>query len=446
MKKQGILFIVHKKWIYTGPKAVFIGALLLASTLVATLAGAQSPARSDSAVMAFLAAQHIPVTENNTLTLLKSGQEKFDALFDDIARARQHIHLEYFNIRNDSIANRLFELLAGKVSEGVEVRVIFDAFGNMSNNRPLKEKHLTSLREQGIEIEIFDPLCFPYFNHINHRDHRKIAVIDGRVGYTGGINVADYYLNGTPEIGEWRDMHVRIEGEAVDCLQEIFLAMWTLITGCDIDQGGYCNGAAVPAPDTATAIDTVTVIDTATSVRIAIVDRVPRKMSRQMRDTYIQSMNAAQSKIQIVNAYFIPGRAIKKALKAALVRGVTVEIMISKKSDVPFTPEGVFYVAHRLVKKGADVYVYNGGFHHSKVMTVDECFSAVGSVNFDARSFNHDYEVCAFIFDEQTAAELGAIFEDDKTRSTKMTPEDWQKRPVWKRFTGWLANLLSPLL
>ncbi|MDR0728588.1 MAG: cardiolipin synthase [Prevotellaceae bacterium] len=398
--------------------------------LVALLAGAQTAGRSDSTVMAFLDSLQIPVTENNALTLLKSGQEKFDALFDDIAAATHHVHLEYFNIRNDSITNRLFDLLALKVQQGVKVRVIFDAFGNMSNNKPLKKKHLKALRERGIAIEEFDPIRFPYLNHISHRDHRKIAIVDGRTGYIGGINIADYYLDGMPDIGEWRDMHVRIEGAAVDCLQEIFMAMWMQITGEAIDSGDYCRGNT-------TAGD---------GRQIAIVDRVPHTMNRQMREVYIRSMNAAQSKIQIVNAYFIPGKAIRKALKRAIERGVVVEIMISAKSDVKFTPDGVFYVAHQLMKKGADVYVYNDGFHHSKVMTVDDCFSAIGSVNFDARSFNHDYEVCAFIFDEETAAELNCIFEDDKIHSTKMIPEEWKKRSPWKRFTGWLANLLSPLL
>ena len=149
--------------------------------------------------------------------------------------------MEYFNFRNDSIANALFDLLAEKVKEGIEVRALFDAFGNWSNNKPLKKRHLKAIRERGIEIVKFDPFKFPYINHAAHRDHRKIVVIDGKIGYTGGMNIADYYINGLPKIGTWRDMHIRIEGPAVDILQEIFLTIWNKSahsqTGIDINPG-----------------------------------------------------------------------------------------------------------------------------------------------------------------------------------------------------------------
>ena len=149
---------------------------------------------SDSLVLRFLEESGIPISDNNKVKLLKSGREKFIDLFEAIREAKHHIHLEYFNFRNDSIANALFDLLAQKVKEGVEVRAMFDAFGNWSNNKPLKKKHLKKIREQGIEIVKFDPFTFPYINHAAHRDHRKIAVIDGKIAYTGGMNIADYYI------------------------------------------------------------------------------------------------------------------------------------------------------------------------------------------------------------------------------------------------------------
>ena len=167
---------------------------------------------SDSTLVAYLNNLGIETTTHNKLKLLKSGEEKFIDLFQKIEEAKHHVHLEYFNFRNDSIANALFELLAKKAKEGVEIRAIFDAFGNFSNNQPLKKKHLKEIRENGIEIVKFDPLRFPWINHVFHRDHRKIVVIDGKIGYTGGMNIADYYIEGLPEIGDWRDMHIRIEG------------------------------------------------------------------------------------------------------------------------------------------------------------------------------------------------------------------------------------------
>lgn len=148
-------------------------------------------ATSDSLVMHYLQQQGIPVTANNEVKLLMSGREKFLDLFEEIRHAKHHIHLEYFNFRNDSIANALFDLLAEKVQEGVEVRALFDAFGNWSNNKPLKKHHLKAIRDRGIEIVKFDPITFPWINHAMHRDHRKIVVIDGKIGYTGGMNIAD---------------------------------------------------------------------------------------------------------------------------------------------------------------------------------------------------------------------------------------------------------------
>ena len=153
---------------------------------------------SDSILIKYLAENNIYPTDNNEIKIIRSGEEKFIELFKDIEKAKHHIHLEYFNFRNDSIANTLFKLLAQKAQEGVVIRAIFDAFGNCSNNQPLKEKHLKAIRNNGIEIVKFDPIQFPWINHAFHRDHRKIVVIDGEIGYTGGMNIADYYINGLP--------------------------------------------------------------------------------------------------------------------------------------------------------------------------------------------------------------------------------------------------------
>ena len=203
----------------------FVFALLL--SIVCCAAGAQT---SDSLIVDRLRDEGVSFSDNNSVTLLMSGQEKFDDMFSAIRQARSSVHLEYFNFRNDSIASLLFRLLADKAAEGVEVRALFDGFGNDSNNRPLKKAHLDSIRSKGIEIYEFDPIRFPWINHVFHRDHRKIVVIDGKMAYTGGMNVADYYITGTEEVGEWRDMHCRIEGDEVNTLQAIFLKIWNKVT------------------------------------------------------------------------------------------------------------------------------------------------------------------------------------------------------------------------
>ena len=292
--------------------------------------------------MDYLRGQGIPVTGNNRVKLLPTGRAKFADLFDAIRQARHHVHLEYFNFRNDSIANALFDLLAQKVKEGVEVRALFDAFGNWSNNKPLREKHIQAIRARGIELVKFDPITFPYVNHALHRDHRKIVVIDGKTGYTGGMNVADYYLTGLPKIGQWHDMHVRIDGDAVRYLQGIFLTTWNRETGQHVGGPEYFADIDIPLQE---------------AEEVAIVDRVPRETPRSISHAYTAAIDSARHTVRIINPYFVPTQSIRTALKQALKRGVKVEIMIPSVSDVPFTPEAALYYVHKLMKRGARIYL-----------------------------------------------------------------------------------------
>ena len=389
---------------------------------------------SDSTLVAYLNNLGIETTTHNKLKLLKSGEEKFIDLFQKIEEAKHHVHLEYFNFRNDSIANALFELLAKKAKEGVEIRAIFDAFGNFSNNQPLKNKHLKEIREQGIEIVKFDPLRFPWINHVFHRDHRKIVVIDGKIGYTGGMNIADYYIEGLPEVGDWRDMHIRIEGTAVNNLQDIFLDMWNKCTKQEI-------GGSVYYP-----LQNDTASSCLSDKNVAIVDRYPRKDPKTMREVYAHAIENAENKVQIINPYFTPVKRIKKAIKRAVKKGTKVEVMISGKSDIGFTPDAALYIANQLRKKGVDIYIYNGGFHHSKIMMIDSLYCTVGSTNLNSRSLRFDYEVNAFIFDKETTDELIQMFKEDQEDSVLLTAEMYKKRTPWKKFIGWFAHLFTPFL
>ncbi|MBE6303436.1 MAG: cardiolipin synthase [Bacteroidales bacterium] len=386
-------------------------------------------ARSDSALVAYLRGENIEVTDKNNIEFLNGGVEKFPRLFEDVRNAKEHVHLEYFNFRNDSLNEILISLLAEKAAEGVKVRALFDAFGNSSNNRPLKKRHLKDIRAKGIEIVKFDPLRFPWLNYAFARDHRKIVVIDGKIGYTGGINVADYYVDGLEGIGKWRDMHARVEGESVAKLQDIFLAMWNEETGQNIGGESYYPSGSVSG-----------------NVDIAVVDRWPGKNPKQMRRVYANAINAAKDSIQLINPYFVPTPIIRKALKKAVADGVKVEIMISEKSDIPFTPDAAYHVGYKLAKLGADVYLYAGGFNHSKVMSIDGKLCTVGSTNLNSRSLFYDYEDNLFIFDEGATAEMMKLYNADKRESYKLTREVWKKRSWWRKFNGWLANLLTPFI
>jgi len=398
---------------------------------------------SDSLIVHTLRQNGIRFSADNSVALLMSGQQKFDDMFKAIRQAKSSIHLEYFNFRNDSIASLLFNILREKRREGVEVRAMFDGFGNDSNNQPLKKHHLKALRADSIEIVEYSPIRFPWVNHIFGRDHRKIVVIDGKIAYTGGMNVADYYIKGTKQVGEWRDMHCRIEGDAVNQLQGIFLRIWNRATGQNICGIKYYRGGT-PTVFTGLKPDTTY---TAGKKMIGIINREPYVTPKIMRTFYINAINQAQDSIHIINPYFTLIPTLTRALTRAIRRGVKVEIMLSAKSDIPLTPDCALYQAHKLMKRGATIWLYKPGFHHSKIMMVDGRYCTVGSTNLDARSLKCDFEENAVIIDPATTKELDDMFWRDKQKSFRLTEESWDEfRTGWQKFVGWFAHLLQPFL
>lgn len=399
---------------------------------------------SDSLIVDIMRKEGVSFSHDNSVTLLTSGREKFQDMFAAIRQARKSIHLEYFNFRNDSIANALFDLLAQKVAEGVEVRALFDGFGNDSNNKPLRKKHVEYQRSRGIQLYEFDPIRFPWINHVFHRDHRKIVVIDGRIAYTGGMNVADYYIKGTEVVGEWHDMHCRIEGEEVDNLQRIFLRMWHRVTGETITGDQYFRQTWDNSAFTGLKPDTTS---TAGQKMVGIANREPHRTPKVMRRFYVGAINSAKDSIKLLNPYLTLTHSVKKAIKRALKRGVKIEVMLAEKSDIPLTPDCAFFNLHWMMKKGAEVWIFQGGFHHTKVIMVDGNFCTVGSTNLDARSLRWDYEENAIIIDKPTTHELSTLFDRDKKRSFRLTRDNWK---TWKsrgqRFKCWFAHLFATWL
>ena len=384
---------------------------------------------SDSRIVDQMSSVGVKFYNGNEVKLIMSGKDKFDLLFEDIRQAKSSVHLEYFNFRNDSIALLLFDILREKRKQGVEVRALFDGFGNDSNNQPLKKHHLKSLRNDSIDIHEFDPVRFPWVNHIWPRDHRKIVVIDGRIAYTGGMNVADYYIVGTKQVGEWRDMHCRIEGPVVNELQDIFVRIWQKVTKEQLTDKKYFQAQEKG------------------DKMVGIANREPNKTNKIMRQFYINALDDAQDSVQIINPYFTLTPSVKKAIHRAIKRGVKVDILVSAKSDIPLTPDAVFYNVHKLMKKGANIWLYQPGFHHSKIMMVDGRFCTVGSTNLDARSLRYDYEVNALIINKEVTQELQDMFIRDTKKSVKLTPEEWNKfRTGWQKFRGWFAQLFTPFM
>ena len=384
---------------------------------------------SDSLIVRQMSEYGIRFTKGNEVKLLMSGKEKFADMFEAIRQAKSSVHLEYFNFRNDSIAGLLFDILREKRKEGVEVRAVFDGFGNDSNNQPLKKTHLKALHEDSIEIYEFDPIRFPWVNHIWPRDHRKIVVIDGEIGYTGGMNVADYYLVGTEQVGEWRDMHCRIEGPAVNELQDIFIRFWEKLTKEKLTDEKYFRGTE------------------AGNKMVGIATREPHATNKIMRQFYISALDNAKDSVKIVNPYFCPTSSVIKALKRCAERGVKMDIIMSSKYDVPLVPDVVYYNLRKLMKRGAKIWRYRPGFHHSKIMMVDGKYCTVGSTNLDARSLRFDYEINALIIDKDVTRQLDDKFIEDTKKCDLLTEEEYKRsRSTWKRFRGWLGHLLTPFL
>ncbi len=401
--------------------------------------------RADSMIVSQLRKKGVRFTSDNKLVLLTSGQDKFDDMFTAIDQAQESIHMEYFNFRNDSIVSLLIQHLEERVKHGVEVRLIYDAFGNSSNNRPLKKEHIEKIRSKGISIYEFDPIKFPWINHVFSRDHRKIVVIDGKIAYTGGMNVADYYITGTKQVGEWHDMHCRIEGSCVNDLQEIFLETWYKVSGEILTDKKYFKGSTYDGNDFAGLSEDI--CPSAGNKMVGIINREPRRTSDIIRYFYKNAIDNAKDSIKIINPYFTLSKKLKKSLKKAAKRGVKVEIMLSVKNDIPLTPDCGFYNAHKLMKKGCDIWLYKPGFHHTKIIMVDGQFCTVGSANLNARSLRWDYEDNAVIIDPCTTQQLSDLFDSQKQDSMFLTPETWNEfRTPWQKFRGWFAHLLAPFL
>lgn len=374
-----------------------------------------------------LAAQGNHESAASRITLLPSASEKYDHMFHSIRKAQRYIHIEYFKFLNDSVGNVLMHLLEKKAREGVEVRVLIDDMTNRRAKRPWPRQKIDSLRSVGVHVDTFDPFTFPWLNHMYHRDHRKIVVIDGCKAYTGGMNVGDYYLTGTARSGPWRDMHMCLEGPVVSEFQRIFAFLWYQVTGVLLPHQQYLP--TVPA--------------TVDAIPVTIVNREPGRLSERMRQAFVAAIDGAQHEIRIVNPYLTNVRSVRRAMRRALKRGVRLRIMVSGSSDVKITPDVIAIEMKKMMDRGAEIYYFDGGFHHTKVMTIDGTHCTVGTANIDGRSMLFDYEINAFIFNRDITARLDSIFDADLRQSQLLTPENFKQRfPLGHRVTG---RLFTPL-
>lgn len=366
-----------------------------------------------------------PLLHGSSVKYLTTGKDKFDSLFRDIDNATEHIHIEYYVWDDDVIGNQLKSLLIRKSAEGVKVRVIVDAVGSWRVKKSFHEE----FRAGGIEIEEFMKVKFPMFtSHFNYRNHRKIVVIDGKIGYIGGMNVADRYINGV-SWGNWRDTHIRIEGKGVQGLQSVFLIDWFIVSKSLI-----------------TAREYFPPLENFGDNSIQIVSSGSYSPAREIMQGFMQAIYSAKSSIYIQTPYFIPPEGLFEALISASIRGVDVRLMVPRKSDMLFVQLAARSYFKKLMMAGIKVYFYEPGFLHSKLTVIDDSLTLIGSANFDVRSFEQNMEVEAFIYNKETALRGKEIFIEDQKNSTAIILRDWLKRPVWMRFKESFIRLFTPLL
>lgn len=365
------------------------------------------------------------LTARNRPEILVNGRATFAAIFEALEAAEHSIHLEYYIFDDDRLGRQIGRILMKKASAGVEVRLIYDDVGSWG----LSHRYIRKLRAAGVEVGCFMRVVFPWLtSRVNCRNHRKILVVDGRVAFTGGVNIAERYLRGN-HLGKWRDTHLKVEGEAAAALQGVFMTDWYFVTRKALDFRRY-----LPA----VSLEEESPMQIATSG--------PDSDWAAIMQAFFAAINRATDHIYIATPYFLPNQAILTALKVKALSGIDVRILIPSRSD-----SHVVYWATRsyigeLIDAGIKVYLYRKGFNHSKLVMIDRRFSSVGTANMDIRSFEENFEVSAILYDEAIAGQLERQFLRDLEGSTRMTREKWNERPLRHSIYESLARLLSPLL
>ncbi|MCG8384615.1 MAG: cardiolipin synthase [Cytophagales bacterium] len=365
------------------------------------------------------------LTQKNKIQILHNGTSTFHSILGALELAKNHIHLEYYIYEDDEIGNKIAKILADKAGAGVEVRFIYDDVGSWG----LKKKFIDRLKHAGIQVYPFMPVKLPMFTHrINYRNHRKILVVDGTIGYVGGINVADKYIHGEEHVGFWRDTHVKLEGDAVHSLQAVFLTDWYFVSQQSINDPRYFSKHSIEEEHL-----------------VQITASGPDSDWASIMQAYFTAIGTADQHIYISTPYFIPNESILTALKTAALSGIDVKILLPGRSDLSIHLWSSMSFVGGLLRAGVEVYTYQKGFNHGKILMVDGIFGSVGTANMDLRSFDKNFEVNALIYDEEAVAELERSFLEDLRHSTKLELEEFTKRPLRLKIRESMARMISPL-
>lgn len=363
--------------------------------------------------------------EGNNIQAYTSGEQMIEALLQAIARAEHHIHLEFYIFEDDTVGRLVRDALVEKARQGVEVKVLYDDVGCWRVPRTFFQE----MKIQGIEVHSFLKVMFPLFtSKVNYRNHRKIVVVDGKVGFVGGMNLAERYVYGLK--GEsWRDTHMRLEGKAVHGLQTAFLLDWFFVDRSLITSGTYFPKMECCGPSL-----------------VQVVTSDPVSPWREVMQGLIMALGQARHYFYMQTPYFLPTESLLIAMQSAALSGVDVRLMLPYKADNHLTHWASCSYLKDVLTAGVKVYFYRSGFLHSKLMVSDDMLYTVGSTNLDFRSFEHNFEVNAFVYDAETAPAMRDIFLRDQQVSEQVQLKNWQQRPWGRKAVESVVRLMAPLL
>lgn len=382
---------------------------------------------SDMVLMNLEAADSV-YSSDNEVEIFTDGREKFQALYREMQKAKEYIHIQYYIIRSDELWEPFEALLEQKVREGVEVRLLYDSMGC----RKMKRSDWKRIRSKGIQVGEFFPAVLGRLQlRMNYRNHRKIVIIDGKTAFVGGFNIGREYLGLDEKFGYWRDTHLRICGSAVLSLHIRFILDWNYTTKQNLFiQDRYFHAQKEKPGDEA----------------VQIITSGPDSKWQNIRNVYLKMISKARKNIYIQTPYFIPDEAVLDAIRIAAMSGVDVRVMIPCKPDHPFVYWATYSYIGDLLDAGAKCYTYDSGFLHAKGMVVDGLVSCYGTANMDIRSFRLNFEVNAVIYSSRTARKMEQIFMEDLKKSTRVTRYLYGRRSYLVRFKEQFSRLLSPLL
>ena len=347
----------------------------------------------------------------NATEVFTNGVDKFESLKRDIAAATDHIHLQYFIIENDAVGSELLELLMEKAREGVQVRVLYDYVGSFY----MRPRLLKKMRQAGIEVHAFLKLSLAKFAfRVNWRNHRKIVVIDGKVGYVGGMNIAERYVTGDKKWIAWRDTHLRV-----------YFTTGKLLNSPTMRNRGSANDG---------------------NLTMQMMGSGPTNRWNNISFVFFKAITQAKQRVYIQTPYFLPSDALLKALESAALSGVDVRLMVPRKPDSEMLRLATGSYIKECLLSGIKVYFYEPTVLHAKVVIVDDEFFTTGSTNFDFRSFEHNFEFNVLVYNKDFNSKMRAVFEADMEQCTRLSMGKWKQRPLMQKALESILRLLSPIL